>query len=203
LLFVFFVVENVVFKFNIIKVNINLNNCVLYILIPMTKSTLIDQLPNNVASKIQAPKVIEQKIPIEDIDHDINLENVINDHNTSFQNEENGSHLNMLQQQIEQLREELNKSKQSVNHNFIIPSSDNVVKKDESIMTQVYKILISFFKNINYKGLLLVFFTALLVYSTKVDSFLVKRLGETMYLGYTHYFKSAILSILVYFILLI
>jgi len=203
LLFVFFVVENVVFKFNIIKVNINLNNCVLYILIPMTKSTLIDQLPNNVASKIQAPKVIEQKIPIEDIDHDINLENVINDHNTSFQNEENGSHLNILQQQIEQLREELNKSKQSVNHNFIIPSSDNVVKKDESIMTQVYKILISFFKNINYKGLLLVFFTALLVYSTKVDSFLVKRLGETMYLGYTHYFKSAILSILVYFILLI
>jgi predicted PurR-regulated permease PerM len=169
----------------------------------MTKSTLIDQLPNNVASKIQAPKVIEQKIPIEDIDHDINLENVINDHNTSFQNEENGSHLNMLQQQIEQLREELNKSKQSVNHNFIIPSSDNVVNKDESIMTQVYKILISFFKNINYKGLLLVFFTALLVYSTKVDSFLVKRLGETMYLGYTHYLKSAILSILVYLVLLI
>jgi tellurite resistance protein TehA-like permease len=27
-------------------------------------------------------------------------------------------------------------------------------------------------------------------------------LGETMYLGYTHYFKSAILSILIYFIIL-
>jgi predicted PurR-regulated permease PerM len=179
----------------------------------MTKSTLIDQLPNNVASKIQAhaPKqqeVIEQHIPIEDIDHDMNLEDVINN-NTHFLKEENGSHLNMLQQQIEQLREELHKSKQPANdiatHNYFtesIPSCDNVVQKDESIITQVYKILISFFKNINYKGLLLVFLTTLLVYSTKVDSFIVKRLGETMYLGYTHYFKSAILSILIYFIIL-
>jgi len=174
----------------------------------MTKSTLIDQLPNNVSSKIQAqtpklqaqaPKLQEviEQIPIEDIDQDINLEDVINT------NEENGSHLNMLQQQIEQLREELNKSKQPVNPNYFIPSSDIVVHKDESIITQVYKILISFLKNINYKGLLLIFLTTLLVYSTKVDSFIVNRLGETMYLGYIHYFKSAILSILVYFIILI
>jgi hypothetical protein len=178
----------------------------------MTKSTLIDQLPNNVASKIQAQasklqEVIEQN-SIEDIDHDINLEDVINDHSTSFKNEEKGSHLNMLQQQIEQLREELHKSKLPVNHNIFtesLPSSSliNVMHKDESMITQVYKILISFFKNINFKGLLLIFLTALLVYSTKVDSFIVKRLGETTYIGYTHYFKSAMLSILVYLVLLI
>jgi hypothetical protein len=179
----------------------------------MTKSTLIDQLPNNVALKIQnrtpkLPEVVQTVIPqtIED-DDDINLEDVIHKHTLSMQNEENGSHLNMLQQQIEELREELNKSQPPVHdHKYFtenIPPSSNNVQQNESIITQVYKLFISFFKDLNYKGLFLVFFTALLVYSTKVDSFMVKRLGETVYLGYTHYLKSAILSILVYLVLLI
>lgn len=178
----------------------------------MTKSTLIDQLPNNVASKIQnsTPKLIEVVVADKPSTHippppqtqgtiddvDINLEDVIQKHN-----EENGSHLDILQQQIEELREELTKSQKPVtaNQKFLTEIPTN----NESIITQVYKNFVTFLKDINYKGLLLVFITALLVYSTKVDSFMVKRLGETAYIGYTHYFKSAILSILVYLSLLI
>lgn len=190
----------------------------------MAKSTPLSQIPraqgqqmnpsNNTDSTVvmqqqhQSPKISVNKdnVVIDDEDDNINIEEVLQQENMTNNN------ILSLQQQIESLKNEIEKknmdsysSGKDVVGSIVLPSIQPVATnggggspQQPSIITKdSLQGILFHLKNLNYTNIVVTFALIFVMYSDYIDNFLQSKLGETKYEVGIPYIKALIVALVI------
>lgn len=188
----------------------------------MAKSTPLSQIPRAQGQQMNPsnntdPTVIQQQhqppqvsvnndhVVIDDEDDNINIEEVLQ------QEKMTNNNILSLQQQIESLKNEIEKknmdsgsSGKDVVGSSIVPSIQPVVMdgggspQQPSIITKdSLQGVLFHIKNLNYTNIVVTFVLIFVMYSDYVDNFLLSKLGETKYEVGIPYIKALVVALII------